>query len=237
MKRWGFVFVLMLAIVALLVVGCEDGEEATPTPTATPEATPTATPEATPTPTPTATPEATPTPTATPPPGELADILGLTSAIQSVQFDMAMTAPGMPDITSKVWQKPGKSKTELSMAGQTIITYIDYDAQRLCAYIPAMGMVVATDFAQAPANPIEESGTIEQYQPTIIGSEILNGEDCLVFEWTAEGVTTKWWVSKADGFPRRIEITMPEGTTTIEYSNIEFVDIPDSEFEFPPECG
>ena len=234
MKRWGFVFVLMLAIVALLVVGCEEEEKATPTPTATPEATPTATPEATPTLTPTAT----PTPTATlPPDGELADILGLTSAIQSVKFDMVMTAPGLPDITSTVWQKTNKMKTEMSMEGMTILTYIDYDAQRLCAHVPEMGMVVATDFSQAPANPIEESGTILDYQPTIIGSETLDGEDCLVFEWTVEGVQAKWWVSKADGFPRRMEITTPEGETVIEYTNIEFVDIPDSVFEFPPECG
>ena len=228
MKRWGFVFVLMLAIVALLVVGCEEDEEAAPTPTATPEATPTATPAATPTPTPTAT---------LPPDGELADILGLTSAIQSVQYDMVMTAPGMPDITSTVWQETNKMKTETTVQGMTIVTYIDYDAQRLGAYVPAMGMVVATDFAQAPANPTEESGTILDYQPTIIGSEILNGEDCLVFEWTAEGVQAKWWVSKADGFPRRVEMAMPEGVMIMEYSNIEFGDIPDSVFEFPPECG
>ena len=225
MKRLGFVLVLMLAIASLLVVGCDggEGEEATPTPTPTPTLIPTPTP--------------TPTPTATIPPGELSEILGLTSAIESLKFDMAMTAPGMPAITSKVWQETNKMKTETTVQEMTIVTYIDYDAQRLCAYVPTMGMVVASDFSQAPANPIGESGTIDQYQPTVIGSEILDGEDCLVFEWTAEGVSTKWWVSKDDGFPRRVEITSPQGTTTMEFSNIEFGDIPDSEFEFPPECG
>jgi len=231
MKRLGFVFVLMLAIVALLVVGCEEDEKATPTPTATPEATPTATPAATPTSTPTATPAATPTP------GELADILGLTSAIESVQFDMVMTGPGLPDITSTVWQKRNKMKTELTMEGMTIVTYIDYDAQRLCAYVETLGMAVATDFSQAPANPLEESGTILDYQPMVIGSETIDGKDCLVYEWTAEGITVKTWAAKADGFPRRVEVTTPEGVMIIEYSNIEFVDIPDSVFEFPPECG
>jgi outer membrane lipoprotein-sorting protein len=221
MRRLGFVFVLMLAIASLLVVGCgddEEGEEPTPTPTATPEVTP--------------------TPTATPPPGELSDILGWTSAIESLKFDMAITGPGYPDaIASKVWQKTNKMKTETTMQGMTIVTYIDYDAQRLCAYIPVTGMVMATDFSMAQADPLDQAETILDYQPTIIGSETIDGKDCLVFEWTAEGVTTKWWLAKDDGFPRRVETTTAQGTTTIEYSNVEFTDIPDSEFEFPPECG
>ena len=226
MKRLGFVLVLMLAIASLLVVGCGgggEGEDATPTPTPTPTLIPTPTP--------------TPTPTVTISPGELSEILGLTSAIESLKFDMAMTAPGMPDITSKVWQETNKMKTEMTVQGMTIITYIDYDAQRLCAYVPTMGMVVASDFSQAPADPIGESGTILDYQPTIIGEETIDGKVCLVFEWTTDGVHTKWWLWKAKGFPIKAVMTTPEGTTTIEYSNIEFGDIPDSEFEFPPECG
>ena len=225
MKRLGFVLVLMLAIASLLVVGCDggEGEDATPTPTPTPTLIPTPTP--------------TPTPTATIPPGELSEILGLTSAIESLKFDMAMTAPGMPDITSKVWQETNKMKTETTVQEMTIVTYIDYDAQRLCAYVPTMGMVVASDFSQAPADPIGESGTILDYQPTIIGEETIDGKVCLVFEWTTDGVHTKWWLWKAKGFPIKAVMTTPEGTTTIEYSNIEFGDIPDSEFEFPPECG
>lgn len=227
MKRWGFVFVLMLAIVALLVVGCEDGEEATPTPTATPEATPTATPEATPTPTPTAT---------LPPDGELADILGLTSAIESVKYDTSTTYQGMV-IDSTVWQKPNKMKTETTMEGMTIVTYIDFDAQRLCAYAPDLGMVLPVDFGEAPPDPLLSAETVEQYQPTVIGSETIDGKDCLVYEWTAEGVTVKTWVAKDTGFPVRQQVTTPEGVMTVEYTNIEFVDIPDSVFEFPPECG
>jgi len=29
----------------------------------------------------------------------------------------------------------------------------------------------------------------------------------------------------------------PQGTTSLEYTDVEFVDIPDSEFAFPAECG
>ncbi len=224
MKRLGFVLVLMLGIVSLLVVGCGggEGEEATPTPTPTPTLTPTPTP--------------TPTPTATPLPGELSDILGLTSAIESLTYEMAISGPGMPDMTSKTWQKRNKVKTETTVQEMTIVTYIDYDAQRLCAYVPAMGMVLPVDFGEAPPDPLVSAETVEQYQPTVIGSETIDGEECLVYEWTAEGVTVKTWAAKDTGFPVRVETTTAQVTTTTEYSNIEFVDIPDSEFEFPAEC-
>jgi len=234
MKRLGFVLVLMLAIASLLVVGCDggEGEEATPTPTPTPTLTPTPTPTPTLIPTPTPT----PTPTATIPPGELSEILGLTSAIESLKFDMAISGPGIPSVVSTVWQKPDKAKTEVSMEGQTIITYMDYVAEKMCVYFPATGMGMSMDFSMAQANPLDQAETILGYEPTIVGEETIDGKICLVFEWTTDGVHTKWWLWKAKGFPIKAVVTTPEGVTTMEFSNIEFGDIPDSEFEFPAEC-
>jgi outer membrane lipoprotein-sorting protein len=92
------------------------------------------------------------------------------------------------------------------------------------------------DFSQAPPDPVEQSRYIEQFQPTIVGSEVVNGKDCLVFEWTAEGTQTKWWLDKDSGWPVRIESKTPQGTMRIDYTNIQFTNIPDSEFEFPAEC-
>ncbi len=233
MKRLGFVLIIMLAVVALLVAGCGGGEEATPTATESPGATATQPPTETETPGATAT----ETPAPTQPSGELSDLLGKTGNIESVHFTMVMTAPGLPEgMTSEVWQKAGKTKTQTSVMEQTVITYTDYDAQKMCTCFEATGCM-GMDFSQAPPDPVEQSMTIEQYQPTILGSETINGKDCLVFEWTVEGVHSKWWVDKDSGWPVRVETTAPQGTTVIEYTDVEFVDIPDSEFVFPAECG
>ncbi len=232
MKKLGFVLVMMLAIISLLVVGCGggDGEEATPTATESPGAT--STPEAT------ATPRETATPTPTQPSGELSDLLGKAGNIESVHFTMVMTSPVLPeDMTSEVWQKTGKTKTQTSVLEQTVITYTDYDAQKMCTCFGTTDTCMSMDFSQAPPDPVEQSGTIEQYNPTILGSETINGKDCLVIEWTVEDAQTKWWVDKDSGWPVRVETTTPQGTTVIEYTDIEFIDIPDSEFEFPAECG
>jgi outer membrane lipoprotein-sorting protein len=52
-------------------------------------------------------------------------------------------------------------------------------------------------------------------------------------EYTVEGTATKMWIWEEYAFPIRVEVTTTEGKTTIEYKNIEFVDIPDSMFELP----
>jgi len=235
MKRLGFILIMMLAVVALLVAGCGggDGEEATPTATESPGATATQPPTETETPGATAT----ETPAPTQPSGVLGDLLGRTSEIESVHFTMVMTAPGLPEgMTSEVWQKTGKTKTQTSVMEQTVITYTDYDAQKMCTCFEATGCM-GMDFSQAPPDPVEQSGMIEQYHPTILGSETVNGKDCLVFEWTVEGAHSKWWVDKDSGWPVRVETTTPQGTIVIEYTDVEFVDIPDNEFVFPAECG
>jgi len=232
MKKSCFIVVILLTVISLLVIGCGGGEEATPAATKTPGATGTT--QAT------ATPKATVTkaPTQAPPSGELSALLSKTAQVKSAHFTMTMSAPGLPqDMTSEVWQKSGKSKTETTVMGQTTVTYTDYDAQKMCTCFQATGTCMAMDFSQAPGDPVEEAEMIEGYNPTIVGSETINGKDCLVFEWTAEGVHTKWWVDKNTGWPVRIEATSSEGTTVIEYTDIDFSNIPDSEFAFPAGCG
>lgn len=222
MKRLSFVLIAILTVVAIFAVGCGGDEEASPTATATPAVT--------------ATPIVTPAPTASPAqvPQELIDLLGKTAEIESMKYTMVMNAPGLPpDLTSEVWQKPGKMKYQTTAFGA--VTYTDYIAQQMCACIQGVGCDTM-DFLQAPPDPILQSEAITGYQPTVIGSETVNGKDCLVFEYTAQGVQQKWWVDKENGWPVKIEITSPQGTTLLEYTNVEFVDIPDSEFEFPPEC-
>ncbi|UCG83619.1 MAG: hypothetical protein JSW38_02025 [Dehalococcoidia bacterium] len=221
MKKMDFVLIALLTVVTLFAVGCGGDEDASPTSTASPEAT--------------TTPEVTATPVPTQPPDELSQLLGKTAGIESVKYTMVMNTPGLPEgLTSEVWQESGKMKTQTTVMDQSTVTYADYDAQRMCTCFEATCM--SMDFSQAPPDPMEQSETIAGYEPTVIGSETINGKDCLVFEWTAEGVQTKWWVDKDSGWPVRVESTGPQGTTVIEYTDLIFGDIPDSVFVFPPAC-
>jgi outer membrane lipoprotein-sorting protein len=231
MKRMGFTMTMALAVVSLLVAGCGGGEEATPAPTPTPE--PTATVVATVTPT--LAPTATPAPTGTQPSGELAGIIGKASVIDSLKYDMIVTGASMPTTTTKVWlkQKAGKMKTETSVQGRLAIAIIDRNEGAMYNYMPAQNLAYKMDISQAPESPVTGMENLEGYDPTIIGSEVVDGKDCLVVEATYEGVKTKSWIWKEHGFPVKVVTTTPQGEMTIEYKNIDFGDIPDSEFELP----
>jgi len=171
----------------------------------------------------------------TPSNGEsLDEILGLGAGIDSVKYDMEMTAPGVPMVTMHCWVKQNKMRTEMTEQGQTIIMLIDYDAGTLFMYMPDENLAMQMPLTQATESAIEEAQAVADYDYTVIGTETLDGKVCLVVEYTVEQATAKMWIWKEHGFPIRIETTTAEGKMIVEFKNIEFADIPDSMFELPP---
>lgn len=217
MKKLGLLMVIMVAIVSLLVIGCGGGGE---------EAGTTATPKGT------SAPISSPAKTAAT--GDtLSDLLAKGQNIGSVKYDMVMTAPGQDTMTSKVWLKGEKMKTESEVEGETSITIIDGEEEVMYVYMPDENMAYKMDFSNAPESAVGETEDILDFDYEIIGTETVDGKSCLVVQWTDEGMTSKTWIWKDRGFPIKMEITTSEGTTTIEYKNIQFVNISDSEFELP----
>jgi len=170
----------------------------------------------------------------TTPSGEtLGDILGLGAGIEAVKYDMVMTAPGTPTMTTEVWWEQNKMRTEMTQQGETMISLIDYDARTMYIYMPEQNMAYKATFAPTTQSAMEEAQSITDYDYNVIGTETIDGKVCLVVEYTYEQATVKTWIWKEHGFPIRMEMTTAEGTTTIEYKNIEFGDISDSMFELP----
>ena len=125
-------------------------------------------------------------------------------------------------------------KTESTVQGETTIQIIDWAAEEMYMYMPSQNMAYRMDFSTAPESPLEGAEAMDEYDYNIIGTETYDGKVCLVVEWVSEGITAKSWVWKDKGFPIRVETTSPQGETVIEYKNIDFSNIPDSEFELPP---
>jgi outer membrane lipoprotein-sorting protein len=171
----------------------------------------------------------------------LGEILGRAAGIASVKYDMLITGPGAPTMTQQVWVKKNKMRTEMTQQGKTQIILVevnryrplDIDAQTMYMYMPAENIAVKMNFAQVAKSAVEEAESIQNYNPTVVGTETIDGKVCLVVEYTVVEAATKAWIWEEHGFPIRVEVTTSEGTTTVEYKNIEFVDIPDSMFELP----
>jgi len=162
----------------------------------------------------------------------LSEILGHAVDITSVKYDMEITAPGTPATTTKIWMKTNKMRSEMTFEGQTMITLLNVDNQTMYLYYPDQNMAIKMAYEQ-PESAMEEAQSIPDYNPTIIGTETLDGKVCLVVEYTVNGTTAKMWIWEEYGFPIRVETTTAEGTIIIVYKNIEFTDIPDNVFELP----
>ncbi len=165
----------------------------------------------------------------------VADILGRGSDIASVTYDMTINTMGQ-EITAKIWQKGKKIKEEMTMQGQTIMVFMDTDAGTMYMYFPDQNMAMKQklDPSQIPQGSTEENEAILQYNPTIIGTETIDGKSCTIITWDVPNTgTMKEWVWTETGFPLKMEVTAQGVTSTIEMKNIDFSDIPDSTFVLP----
>jgi hypothetical protein len=222
----------VLVLVLVLVSAC--GGKSTTTATATSTKTATATTTATSTATATTTATATKTATATG--GSLSNILGLGAGITSVKYDMSMTTPGTGTIQMTVYDKNNKKfREEMTTQGITTIILIDSDAGVMYMYMPDLktGTKTTLSTSMVPVGINEDPNTILQYNPQITGTETIDGKSCTVMTWTTGTDTMKEWIWTDKGFPVKMEMTTSQGTSTIEYKNIDFSNIPDSKFEVP----
>jgi outer membrane lipoprotein-sorting protein len=165
---------------------------------------------------------------------ELGDILGQGSGIDSVSYTMEISGPGMPSVTTRVWMEGNNFRTEMSEQGQTVVYLANYNTGKVYMYMPDMNMAYEINMGQVNPPDYEDIQDIPDYDYHIIGTENMDGKECLVVEYSYQGATVKSWIWKEHGFPVRVETTTPEGTTVIVYRNIDFGDIPDSMFELPP---
>jgi hypothetical protein len=99
-------------------------------------------------------------------------------------------------------------------------------------YYPAQNMAMKVTYKPTDS-AVDEAGSVLEYHPVVVGHETIDGKACVVIDYTVEGTTTRMWVWQQYGFPIRIVSTTPQGTVTINYSNIDFGNIDDSMFVLP----
>lgn len=167
----------------------------------------------------------------------LTDVLSKAKEITAYRYDVVMTSPGESAITTKFWLKGDKMRWEGNYEGRDVVYIIDQSAEIAYLYIPAQKMAMKMDFSKAEEtvgeSAAEQSGSIEQYNPATLGTEVLDGKTCLVVEYSDQTSQIKMWLWTKYGIPVRTETTTAKGTAVAEIKNIEFGDIADSMFELP----
>jgi hypothetical protein len=226
----------LLAIIVVSIVGCSSGSSS-PTQTTIPPTTfqvssapITSQPAQQPTKS-TATSSA-PATSSQPSGGTLGDILGRVSGVASMKYDMVTTTSSLTS-TASMWVKKTKIRMETTQQGQNVVMLINGDTKIMYMYTPAQNTAVKLDFSQAPKSALDNSNSILQYAPTVIGTETLDGKVCQVIQYTANAATTKAWIWIDKGLPVRVQATTSQGTSTTDFKNYDFSDIPDSMFDLP----
>jgi outer membrane lipoprotein-sorting protein len=163
----------------------------------------------------------------------LGEILGRTDGIVSMKYDWVITAPGGSETTMVVWVKKTKIREEVTQKGQTYIILADMDTKTLYNYIPAQNMAIKMTWDPTPKSATDEATSILDYNPTVLGTETIDGKVCIVVQYTVREQATKMWLWQDQGLPLRVEATTTQGITIMEYKNIQFIDIPDSMFTLP----
>ncbi|HEY54856.1 MAG TPA: DUF4412 domain-containing protein [Dehalococcoidia bacterium] len=171
--------------------------------------------------------------TTTPPEETLEDILGYGAGITAVQYEMVITAPGVPEMTTNVWIEQDKMRTEMTEGEETVIMIADFGEQVLYMYMPDYGMAYEMAFTAPTESALEAAQSIPDYEYTILRTETLNGMECLVVEYASPEGTAQMWIWKDYGFPIKTVVTTPQGTITSEFRDIQFGDIEDEMFELP----
>ena len=131
-------------------------------------------------------------------------------------------------------------KIETSYEGQVEVYLLDKDTRDVYRWVSPENEPRETGIAPGEVSDFVSAMTMAEgisfFNPTIIGSENLDGKDCLVVEYVvgaADDITIKAWLWKEKRFLVRQDLISSQGTTTIEFRNIYFGDIPDSVFELP----
>jgi outer membrane lipoprotein-sorting protein len=163
--------------------------------------------------------------------GSVADLLGRAATVTSAKYDMVTISADNSVMTSTAWIKKNKMRIESIVQGQNMVTLIDAEAKTMYLYTPSQNTAIQMDFSQAPQTAAGSS--ISQYNPIIVGSETLDGKFCQIIQYTANGAVTKEWVWDAKGLPVRIQTTTSAGSSTTDFKNYDFSDIPDSMFVLP----
>ncbi len=159
-------------------------------------------------------------------------LLGRTKNIKNIRYDIVTKDAAGADMIQKFWFRENKMRMEADKA----VSIFNQEDQTMYIYTPSANTAVKMSLGlgqQKEKSIIDEADSISQYQPEVIGSEVVDGKNCLVIQYKWGGTTTKEWLWQKYGLPVRIETDDGKVTTVVNYENFDFSVIPDNMFELP----
>ncbi len=137
-------------------------------------------------------------------------------------------------ITTQIYMKPDKFRTDTKMAGMS--TIVRKDLNKVWTIITSQKMYMEMQgMADAPSTQTVEDKVKGEVSRKKVGSEPINGHPSTKYEITteADGKTMQihqWWATDIS-FP--VKTAAVDGSWSMEYKDIKIGDQPDALFEVP----
>jgi len=167
------------------------------------------------------------------------DLFSRAEKINEMSYDMHVTGPDGTKVVSVLYVKGTKMRTETMIQGQQVIMLGDSE-DAMYTYYPDQNTAMKIDMSDGEIEEGVEQTPIQMLEEVmdsvkIIGEEKIDNKLCTVIEYKMadQGLTQTMWLWQKYGIPIKVVTQTSQGTTTIEYRNIEFGNIPDSMFELP----
>ena len=165
----------------------------------------------------------------------VSDLLGLGLNVNTIKYTLTITSTGQPEVAMTIYKKGNKIRQEISAGDNAAILIMDGDAKTIFTLMPANKMAMEMPFNEAMMAQVnwQSAADILKNNPNITGTETIDGKSCTVISWKDANGSAKYWIWTETGIPLKMEATYGGTTSTMEYSDIDLSDIPDSMFEVP----
>lgn len=171
---------------------------------------------------------------------DTSELISQGKAIDGMSFEYDATVPGSPVIHAKVATKGKNMRTEMASpdGNGNIITIINGEQGVAYMYQPEQNMATQIDISSIETESYSPQDSLEAVDPgdmVYADKETIDGKTCLVYEYKygVDNSTGKMWIWEEYGLPLKVEYTQGEQELTVEYSNVQVGNIPDSTFELP----
>lgn len=171
----------------------------------------------------------------------ITDIFAKGEKIDGMSYDYSMTAGDM-SMSGKVWMQGKKMKTESTMGGEKVISYVDVDTNTVVIYNPAQNSAMKMSSGEAEKQnavsdtPLDYTSELDKTSIKELEATIYDGVKCRIVEVTEKDskIGTKMWIREDYGIPMRIESVDATGVKFVmEYKNMKIGSIAADVFQLP----
>ena len=172
----------------------------------------------------------------------ITNLLAKASSVDGVHCEVFATLYSVNGTvtTQEWWMEEDKARCEFDaiITGNTTIWIYDYAEDLWYSWLEGedTGIMYAIGNMTEDGLDSQADDTLLQYNPTIVGTETLDGKTCTVIQYADTATNRVWkaWIWNQYGFTLKMEVR-EAGTLTMkmEWKDVEIGDIDDSKF-VPP---